>query len=425
MSGTRAPTFRLFAVQRLLCTSVLVFLVHLPLEAAEDSGERVVSPLHSLHEAEDDAANEERGKTSPPSRMGILGVQAKIAPNPVDFGASFDLVVEVKHVPELQIDLPQKVPEKAALPQVGQIRRETLPVASSVASGSANVPETTTEGTSVLTRFHIPFLALDLKELKTPAIVLRPSAGEAIEIPELPVPVRSDDNANAGTPTDDTAGAGTTTPDPGSPLELQQAPGPLLFAVFDDRPIVVLLVALFAALVYWIYRRWPARRSKATHPTPEVIVRRPPHEVALERLDALLAEGLLARNEISLFVTRLMDEVLRDFLEARFDVAAGRRTTRELMVSLLETSAAGLDVSGTRAVLEQADLVKFARAQLAGDAAYEMAERVRALIVATKAAATTSIPRAEPIGGSETGTSFTADGASPTNGRAVQREEEP
>ena len=65
---------------------------------------------------------------------------------------------------------------------------------------------------------------------------------------------------------------------------------------------------------------------------------RPAHEVALERLTALLAEGLLQKGAVPLFVQRLMDDVLRSYLEDRFDASAGTRTTRELCEALLSLS---------------------------------------------------------------------------------------
>ena len=64
-------------------------------------------------------------------------------------------------------------------------------------------------------------------------------------------------------------------------------------------------------------------------------------------------------------------------------VSAGKRTTSELIEDLLAVSAPGLDLDVVRGLLDDADLVKFARADLASDVAHGMAGRVRALIEAT------------------------------------------
>ena len=399
MKANRARHCLSFQVHHGALVFALSSLFCLSLHAQSDAG----APAHS--DAGGSGAKEERPEQKAKGRAavdaGILGLQAKIEPDPVVFGETFHLVIEVKHPPELQVDLPSKVPERPAVPQVGQIRSET---------GTANK---TTNGTAgpepgpadvndpsipVLTRFRIPFLALGLEDVKTPSLVLRTSEGELIEIPELPVPVRSEDEPeNPATAGGQSTGPATTVAQ-GDSLRLEQAPGPIVFSVFDDRPLWFLLAGLFIAVVYWLYRRFAVRKVAVEPKTPPP-PKRPPHEVALERLDALLAEGLLARGEVNPFITRLMDEVLREFLEERFAVAAGRRTTRELMESLLDTSAQGLDVPGTRAVLEQADLVKFARATLAADAAHEMAERVRALIVATTTALSPDVPDTDAGGG--------------------------
>lgn len=398
MKQTCLPIVRLPALCDIAVCLTFVLCFVAPLRAESTLEPQSGSSASGLEEAAESLGAETMPPESAVAQGGISGLQAKIQPDPVAFGGPFDLVIEVKHDAQLQIQLPQNVPEKAALPQVGIIRREVLPPAERGAATAARPEEEARPGaSSALTRFTIPFLALDLKDLKTPAIILQTSTGETIDIPELPVPIRTEEDAVAGAPNPGPTDPSPAPSAPGASLELENAPGPILFSVVDERPFLVLLSCLFAGFVYWLYRRLSGRIFVTPPPKPVVVVQRPADEVALERLDALLAEGLLARNEIKLFVTRLMDEVLRDFLEARFAVAAGTRTTRELMVSLLETSATGLDVSGTRAVLEQADLVKFARAQLVGDAAHEMAERVRALIVATTAAASS---QREPGAGS-------------------------
>jgi hypothetical protein len=98
-----------------------------------------------------------------------------------------------------------------------------------------------------------------------------------------------------------------------------------------------------------------------------------------------MREGLLARGEIARFVERLMDEVLRAYLEDRFLVPVTRETTREIAAELLRLSVPGLDLVLLRDILETADLVKFARADVAAESAHEMATKVRALVVATRA----------------------------------------
>jgi hypothetical protein len=198
--------------------------------------------------------------------------------------------------------------------------------------------------------------------------------GEVLEIASLPVRVKADPAATAPPP-DDVG------------MALEEADRVLTFEVFDARPLYGAGLIAFAGAAF-VLARWLARKRRewlASRPIPVVPIapERPAHVVALERLDALLAEGLLARGEVNRFVERLMDEVLRDYLERRYRVEAGKRTTSELSQDLLSVSAPGLDLDVVRGLLDDADLVKFARADLAADVAHGMASRLRVLIEQT------------------------------------------
>jgi hypothetical protein len=70
-------------------------------------------------------------------------------------------------------------------------------------------------------------------------------------------------------------------------------------------------------------------------------------------------------------------------LQARFQLPAGTRTTRELVQELLGVTVGGLDVTLVSDLLKDADLVKFAKASIASERAHAMAVRVRTLIEAT------------------------------------------
>lgn len=310
--------------------------------------------------------------------LDVTGMSARVEPDPVEFGATFELVIEVEHDPSLVLSLPESLPEKAETPRAGPVRREQMP------AGSTDAPA------RVRTRWRVPYLALDLEELETPALVLKTPEGERLEVPALPLRVRQ---RASSAPPDATAPGSVAPASPSRPegadLEgggaWRPAPGPRTFRVFDARPLYALGLLAGAALAAWVIMR--VRRHLAQRPPPPAPPPPPPRpadELALERLDALLAEGLLARGEVALFVARLMDEVLRDYLEARFEVAAVTQTTRELVEQLLSTRAPGLDVARVRALLEQVDLVKFARAGLAAEAAHAMAGAVRQMVLDTR-----------------------------------------
>ncbi len=294
---------------------------------------------------------------------GRFTLSARVEPDPVAFGERFELVIEVLRADGDRLSLPHDLPHEPAARQIGPPQRALTPLPAEE-GGDARVREVV----------RVPFLALGLDDVKTPAFVLTAPDGEALEIESLPVRVAPEPAAGAP-PAGDLGDS------------LVEAERVLSFEVFDTRPLVgasaLALAGAAFALYRWLARRrraWLAQRPRAAAPSaPD----RPAHIIALERLEALLAEGLLARGEVTLFVQRLMDEVLRDYLERRYRVLAGRRTTSELAADLLSVSAPGLDLDVVRGLLDDADLVKFARADIAADVAHGMASRTRALIEAT------------------------------------------
>lgn len=111
-------------------------------------------------------------------------------------------------------------------------------------------------------------------------------------------------------------------------------------------------LALAAALVWWIRKR---RARHHEEPAPEV--RLPPDVIALTELERVAAMGLPAKGEFKTFYTLVVDAVRR-YVEARFGVEAMDRTTYELLDDLTRH---GRYVEGLGALLDEADLVKFAK----------------------------------------------------------------
>lgn len=119
-----------------------------------------------------------------------------------------------------------------------------------------------------------------------------------------------------------------------------------------------LVVAALGGIVGLIIRkRWKARASQ--RPAPP---RRPPHEVALERLDRLGASGFPEGGDLRPF-TFALSEIIREYLGARFGFDSLELTTEEL-VSELRRSAGGslsLVMGEVSSWLRACDLVKFAK----------------------------------------------------------------
>jgi hypothetical protein len=111
----------------------------------------------------------------------------------------------------------------------------------------------------------------------------------------------------------------------------------------------VMLLVIFLSV--WLTRKLAQRRVAQAPPAPA----RPAHEVALARLDALRAEGILERGEWKPFYFAL-SEIIREYLGARYDFDSLEMTTTELLEAVRERNIVTLE-----GWCASCDLVKFAK----------------------------------------------------------------
>ena len=133
---------------------------------------------------------------------------------------------------------------------------------------------------------------------------------------------------------------------------------PISFA--ELLPYIAVVVALggLGVFLYYYMRR---KRLKEMGMIPEA-PRRPAHEVALEGLHALEAERVWQRGKVKEYYSQLTD-IVRTYIEQRFDVLAMEMTTDEILgshgIQMLEKDVKQELKEG----LVRADLVKFAKFQ--------------------------------------------------------------
>jgi len=122
----------------------------------------------------------------------------------------------------------------------------------------------------------------------------------------------------------------------------------------------VLVVALIAVLT-WAAIRFIRKLKKDKPGVEKVENPDPAHVIAFRELEKLRDEQLWQKGEIKSYYTRLT-EILRQYLENRYNVFSLELTTAETLDALLKT---GFKKDGTysqlKTVLTGADLVKFAK----------------------------------------------------------------
>ena len=118
--------------------------------------------------------------------------------------------------------------------------------------------------------------------------------------------------------------------------------------------------------------------------TELVRIFKPAHEIAYERLKALVADDLIKAGKIKEFYERISD-ILRHYIEHRFDLRAPERTTEEFLTELAVTDVlAETDKQLLGEFLKHCDLVKFAKHEPATEQIQQTFDSVKDFIEKTK-----------------------------------------
>lgn len=124
--------------------------------------------------------------------------------------------------------------------------------------------------------------------------------------------------------------------------------------ILDYGIWILLALALIAAGVYvWMKLMKEGKTAK-----PKKV--EPPYNVAMRELQQLNQENLPARGEDKEFYTRLT-EILRVYLQNRFNINAMEMTSQQILDSLNANEETRLPKQYMQQVLEVADFVKFAK----------------------------------------------------------------
>jgi hypothetical protein len=114
------------------------------------------------------------------------------------------------------------------------------------------------------------------------------------------------------------------------------------------------MIVVAAVVVLWLYLR--GKRVKEL-----VRIFKPAHEIAYERMRALVNEDLVGAGRIKEFYERISD-ILRHYIEHRFSLKAPERTTEEFLAELANTDVLpAAEKQRLGEFLQHCDLVKFAK----------------------------------------------------------------
>jgi hypothetical protein len=154
--------------------------------------------------------------------------------------------------------------------------------------------------------------------------------------------------------------------------DIRDIRGPKFVLPYWVLPALILVVVLIAGAIYGIWR-WRSNRR-----APPLL----PHELALQRLEAI--RSLMQPSSVREFSTAVSD-IIRGYIEQRFDVTATRRTTEEFLRDLLGNSNESLarqqGLLGD--FLHQCDFVKFAALSLTLNNMESLLQSARAFVLAT------------------------------------------
>jgi hypothetical protein len=144
---------------------------------------------------------------------------------------------------------------------------------------------------------------------------------------------------------------------------------PLLTAPMTWREILTYAAWILGALlvaggIVWLirylvkkYRKKRAEVVAAPPPKPKI----PPYVTALEGLETLRLKKLWQADRVKDYYSELTD-IVREYIEAQFDVQAVEMTTDEILFGLKPLGINAQAMNKLAGTLQTADLVKFAKA---------------------------------------------------------------
>ncbi len=123
---------------------------------------------------------------------------------------------------------------------------------------------------------------------------------------------------------------------------------------------IVLGLLIVSSLIYFTYIKFFKKSgNELVEVESETII--PAHEIALKKLNDLKLQKLWQHGDIKMYQSELT-HIIREYLEARYEIPALESTTNEVIRALKKGLLQDGDVISVQRILQVADLVKFAKA---------------------------------------------------------------
>ena len=251
-------------------------------------------------------------------------ITAKVFKNKIKIGDELRLLIQVEHPRKYSIvPLSEKI-------NVSPFEVKKMD-ASSFRAGQNRVKET----------FGFTLTVFELGDLKIPAIPVQ-YKDESYNVGEVrtdPIPVKVLSVGKKLTDKDD----------------IRTIKGPVSLGLVDFRNWVLGILASLLSIFFItkVTRRWIRERKEAES-------RKPPHVRVRIELARLKDQGFLEENKVKEFYSGLSN-ILRNYMERAFKLEALERTTFEILEEMKTKNYDGTVTAKVKTVLEDTDLVKFAK----------------------------------------------------------------
>ena len=160
-----------------------------------------------------------------------------------------------------------------------------------------------------------------------------------------------------------------------------------------DLTYGILVGGAIAAVLTWLVLMWLRRPKPPTPPPPP----RPPWEVAFESLNVIRMDNLIAQGKRSEHMDRVSD-VVRVYLGARFGFDGIESTTDEVLQALRRMTPPLPVYDEVRTLLQESDLVKFARWAPTDTDCEEVVVTAESIVRTTMPVIAKREPKVEPAG---------------------------